>query len=226
MAKFKQKIKALELRRKGNSIGEIANQLNISKSAVSLWCRDIALTKKQIDDLQKKMLSGSYKGRMIYLEKIRRKRKEESLKLLTEGVKEIGKITRRDLLIAGAALYWAEGTRSLNKEQTAFSNSSPQMILFILRWFEEIFGILKDRFIIQIRINKIHKNRIKETEQYWSRLTRIPLNQFTKTILIKAISRKIYSNSNNYYGTVRITIRKGTQLRRKIIGLIEGLSKI
>jgi len=85
MAKFKEKNKAIQLRKSGKSIGEIANQLNVSKSVVSLWCRDIALTKKQIDALHKKMMVGSYKGRMIYLERIRKRRKEESLKLLNEG---------------------------------------------------------------------------------------------------------------------------------------------
>jgi len=76
--------------------------------------------------------------------------------------KEIEKISKRDLLIAGVALYWAEGTRSSNKEQTAFSNSSLEMILFIIRWFREVFNVLKNRFTVQVRINKIHKNRVKE----------------------------------------------------------------
>src|SRR3989338_10906841 len=135
------------------------------------------------------------------------------------------KLRKRDLLVAGVALYWAEGTKTLNAEQTSFSNSSPKMILWILRWFEEVFKVTKDRFIIQIRINKIHKSRVKEVENYWSKLTDIPLSQFTKTILIKTNNKKIYSN-NNHYGTVRVSVRKGTQIRRKIIGLIEGLSEI
>jgi|SRR3989344_6812246 len=225
MARFKEKIKAIELRKKGSSIGEIARKIDVSKSVVSLWCRNIALTKKQIDNLHHKMMSGSYKGRMIYLEKVRRERKEESLKLFNEGLNEIGKMSKRDIFISGVALYWAEGTKALSNEQTAFSNSSPKMIIFILEWFKEICGVSKDRFVIQIRINKIHKNRVKEVEQYWSQLTKLPMIQFTKTILINTVAKKVYT-SNDYYGTVRITVRKGTQLRRKIIGWIEGLSNI
>ncbi|MDO8530252.1 MAG: hypothetical protein Q7S10_02490 [bacterium] len=225
MAKFKQKIKALALRNKGESIGDIAIKLGVSKSIVSKWCRDIALTKGQIADLHKKMRVGSYKGRMKFLEKARKVRKEETEHLKREGIKEIGKIGKRDLLIGGIALYWAEGTKSPNAEETSFSNSNPGMILWILRWFEEICGITKDRFIIQIRINKIHKNRIEEVEKYWSKLTGIPSNQFTRTVLIKAQAKKVYSN-NNHYGTVRVRVRRGTQLRRKIIGWIEGLAMV
>jgi len=225
MAKFKQKFKAVKLRKKGKSIGDIALKLGVSKSIVSKWCRNIALTKKQIEVIHEKMMVGSYKGRMKFLEKIRKTRKEETKRLMEEGIRKIGKIDKRDLLVAGVALYWAEGTKTLNAEQTSFSNSSPKMILWILRWFEEVFKVTKDRFIIQIRINKIHKSRVKEVENYWSKLTDIPLSQFTKTILIKTNNKKIYSN-NNHYGTVRVSVRKGTQIRRKIIGLIEGLSEI
>ena len=225
MAKSKEKIKAILLRKKGKSIGEIAHKINISKSIVSKWCRDIALTKNQIDHLHKKMLVGSYRGRMKFLEKVREIRKKETARLQQEGIKEIGAINKRDILIAGTALYWAEGTKTLNAEQTSFSNSSPKMILFILKWFQEVFGVTRDRFVIQIRINKIHRNRTKEVEGYWSKVTDLPRKQFTKTILIKTNNKKIYSD-NKYYGTVRVSVLKGTQLRRKILGLIEGLSKI
>jgi len=225
MAKFKEKNQALALRKTGESIGEIADKIGVSKSIVSLWCRDIALTKQQIDSLHKKMMSGSYKGRMIYLEKARSRRKEESLRLLNEGMQEMGRVNERDLFVAGAALYWAEGTKASSNEQTAFSNSSPQMILFILEWFKKICGVSKHRFTIQIRINKVHRNRVKKVEQYWSHVTGLPMKQFTKTILINTIAKKVYSN-NDHYGTVRVSIRSGTQLRRKIIGWIEGLAKV
>jgi hypothetical protein len=222
MAKFKQKFKAITLRKNGESIGDIALKLGVSKSIVSKWCRDIALTKRQIEVLHKKMMVGSYRGRMKFLEKVRRMRKEETIRLKKEGIKEVGKISKRDLLVAGTALYWAEGTKTLNAEQTSFSNSNSKMILWILKWFEEVFKVTRDRFIIQIRINKIHKKRVKEVERYWSQLTDIPFSQFTKTILIKTSNKKIYSD-NNHYGTVRVGVRRGTQIRRKIIGLIEGL---
>lgn len=48
MAKSKEKNKALILRQNGESIKDIAKRLKISKSTVSLWCRDIKLTSEQI----------------------------------------------------------------------------------------------------------------------------------------------------------------------------------
>ncbi|MCF7865381.1 MAG: helix-turn-helix domain-containing protein [Candidatus Pacebacteria bacterium] len=47
MAKFEQKMQARSLREKGMSIKSIAKQLGVSVSSVSLWCRDIILSKEQ-----------------------------------------------------------------------------------------------------------------------------------------------------------------------------------
>jgi len=223
MAKFKEKNKALKLRRKGESINDIAKKLKVSKSIVSLWCRDISLSPRQIKRLVEKQKIGSYRGRLKFLERVRNKRIKEAARLRKEGLKEIGKLSRRDIFIAGIAMYLSEGTTFPSKEEVSFSNSDPKVILFILKWFEEICGISNDRFAIQIRINKIHKKRIKKVENYWSKLTGIPLSQFTKTILIKVKNKKIYPNHNIYYGTVRVMVHRGTQLRRKINGWIEGL---
>jgi len=223
MARIIEKNKVLKLRQKGKSINEIAERLNIPKSTVSVWCRDIKLTSKQIRRLTERQESGSYKGRMKFLERIRKTRLDQVSKLMKEGIREVGKVNKRDLFVAGIAMYWSEGVTSSNSDEVSFSNSDARMILLMLKWFKEICGVLDNRVVIQIRVNKIHKQRIKEIESYWSNLTKIPLTQFTKTILIKSKSKKIYPKSDIYYGTVRMRIRCGTQLRRKINGWIEGL---
>ena len=81
MTRTLEKNKALKLRQKGKSINEIATKLNIAKSTVSSWCRNIRLGTEQIERLAKRQESGSYKGRMKFLERIRNKRiKEVALK--------------------------------------------------------------------------------------------------------------------------------------------------
>ena len=225
MAQITKKVLAQELRRKGCSISEIARKLGMHKSgSISKWCCNIILTPGQIEKLEEKQKSGSYKGRMKFLERLRKTRIKEVATLRKEGLKEIGKLNKRDLFIGGVAMYWSEGYKYLGGEQVGFTNSDPKMILFILQWFKEICGISEDRLTLQVKINKIHKNRIQEVENYWSKVTGIPLSQFNKTVLIKAKSKKTYPNFNDYYGTLRITIRQGTQLRRKINGWIEGLT--
>ena len=212
------------MRQKGRSINEIVKKLDVPKSTVSQWCRDIQLTQEQIERLSKRQESGSYKGRMKFLERVRRERIEEIAKLRKEGLKEIGNLNRRDIFIAGVAMYWSEGYTYSGGDQVGFTNSDPKMILFMLKWLREICKISVEKLSFQIKINKLHKNRIRDVENYWSTLTEVPLSQFNKTILIKSNIKKIYPNPNVHYGTLRIVVRQGTKLRRKIHGWIEGLA--
>ena len=225
MANIIEKNKALKLRLEGKSISEIAEKLNAPKSTIGVWCRNIKLGKKQIERLEKRQISGSYKGRMKFLEKIRSEILLQTKKLKQEGLNDIKNITKRDLFVSGIAMYLSEGATSESSEEVSFTNSDFRTIIFMKKWFMEICGVLADKFVIQIRINEAHKNKIKNTENYWSKITGVPLSQFTKTILIKSKSKKVYPKNNIYYGTIRLKVRQGTQLRRKINGWVEGLLK-
>ena len=98
MANIIKKLQAQKLRRKGWSISEIAEKLNMHKSgSISKWCQDIVLTQEQIERLVAKQESGSYRGRIIATEKIRKQRLKEVELLRRQGLKEIGKLNRRDI---------------------------------------------------------------------------------------------------------------------------------
>ena len=226
MANILQKNRAVGLRREGKSITEIAEKLNIPKSTVGVWCRNIRLGRKQIERLAKRQKSGSYKGRMKFLEKVRSERLLQTQKLRQDGLDEIKNINRRDLFIAGIGMYLSEGATSENNEEVSFTNSDYRTVIFMKKWFEKICEVSNDKFVVQIRINKIHRNKVISAESYWSKITGIPLIQFSKTVLIKSKSKKVYPKNSIYYGTVRLKVRNGTQLRRKINGWVEGLLKV
>src|ERR1035437_3413741 len=105
MANILEKNKAQVLRKKGKSITEISEILDAPKSTIGVWCRNIKLGKKQIDRLAKRQKSGSYKGRMKFLERVRGDRLFQTEKLKNEGLSEIKNISRRDLFVAGIAMY-------------------------------------------------------------------------------------------------------------------------
>jgi len=223
MAKSKEKNIALELRKNGESIKDIAKKLKIVKSTISLWCRDIILTPEQIQRLHQKMIKGGYKGRMkgARLQYERRLKKIKELK--DKGSSRLGKLSDREFLAAGAALYWGEGSRK--RRDVKINNSDPDMIKFMIEWFRRFWDIKKDRITLYVTINKIHKNRVQEVENYWSRVTKISKSQFTKTVLITAKNKKNYKNFPIHYGTLTIRVKRPVEIHHQIIGLIEGLSK-
>ena len=221
MAKFKQKLLAKKLRGKGKSIKEIAKKLKVSKSSASIWCRDIKLNKKQQEYLEKKQLIGSYRGRLKGAETQKRKRLEEIESQRKEGIEEVSNLSEGEFFTAGIALYWGEGFKAGGI--AGFTNSDPKVILFMVEWFKKYCKVSDSDFICRVGINASHGERVKEVENYWSNLTKIPLSQFTKTGLYKSALKKVYENHNEHFGTLRIKVRKGSKLQRKILGWIEGI---
>lgn len=221
MAKSIEKLQAIKLRSLGKSIKWIANNLKVSPGSVSLWCRDVKLSRQQIDQLEKQGRDPLYGRRLEYAQKQRRDRIEKTEKLLNEGVMEVGGLSKRELLLVGTALYWAEGYKK--DSQVGLGSSDPAMMKLYVKWLKECFGYELDHLLFRVTFNESHKYREQEILKYWANLFLLPINRFQKPFYQKAAWKKIYANPNDYYGVLRIRVRKSSDLLRRIKGNIEGL---
>ena len=221
MSKSVQKIRARELRKQGRSINEIAKKLRVSPSSVSAWCKDIELTPKQIKALEERARDPHYGRRGIYLASLKRKQTLKINKLIKRGAKEIGSLTKRELFLVGVALYWGEGFKK--DKQAGIANQDPKIMKMFIRWLQICFGYRITDLVARIIINSSHKRRADEIQNYWSEQTGIPIEQFRKPTLQTIIWKKKYENPNNYYGVLRIKVRKSIDFLRTIHGFIEGL---
>lgn len=223
MAKIKEKEQAIILRKKGKSISYIAKELLVSKSTVSIWCKDITLSRRQINIIAAKTKHESTKALLFAAEQKRNERIIKTAQMKKIGSEEVGKLSDRDIFMVGLGLYWGEGYKKGSQEM-GFTNSDLSMIKFYIKWLRKTYSIPKTRLTLRVSINSIHKDRIHEVERYWSKHTGIQLSQFTKTSLIKIRSKKVYENKNIHYGTLRIKVQRGTNLRRQVMGSIESLA--
>ena len=220
MAKFEKRILARELRRDGWSIRNIAKHLEVSKASASIWCRDLELTDVQKEKLFRMATAGNLLGRMKGAEANHAKKIARIEFHRQAGRELLGALSKREHLIAGIALYWAEGSR---KSKMSFVNSEPKMIEFMYRWFQDEMGIKKEEFMPRIFINAIHEPRIHIVVKFWADLLELPLEQFGKPVLLQGRPKKIYENYDSYYGTLHLEVRKSTELKYKILGLIEAM---
>lgn len=218
MAKFEKRQEAHMLRRKGWSINVIAQHLGVSKGSVSVWCRDINLTDKQKERLIQNSIKAGHKGRMIGAEMNHNKKIERIEMFKKIAKKDLGKISKRDLLVFGTALYWGEGSKTGGR--FIFVNSDPDMIRIMYKFIREILNVPKDRIKLTVQINKVHELRIKEVLNFWSSLLHLSLSQFTKSYFIKTKPKKVYKNHDSYYGVLRLGVAKSSDLQYKILGLI------
>lgn len=214
---------ARKLRSKGFSYNEIYKELSVPKSTLSYWLRGIELTKKQKLRLIKKGTDNHHLGS----EAIKRQRIERTRKIVEKAISEVKLDVTKDLWLIGIILYWAEGHKQKEHNpsmRVVFSNSDPRMIRLFIKWLKQYLLISDDYFILEIYIHRSYKKTRKILLEYWSNVTGISEDHFTK---IRYKKNKINSyrknRGDNYYGVLRIGIRKSTDLNRKITGWIEGI---
>lgn len=214
--------KAMQLRKKGISIKQIAKKLAVSVSIVSVWCREVELTPEQIARLRHRKVSIRH---LRQLAKLSHLEKMSRVKKLTEDAQaEIKPLTNQELFLTGLALYWAEGFKSVKEGRLGFCNSDPRMIKFMIKWFQQAININREGFILRTEFNESHKNRVEEIKSFWSKTTGIPLDQFEKPFYHRSNWLRDYSNRDNYFGVLRIRVRKSSELLNKTRGWIKGLS--
>jgi len=206
------KLKAIELRKKGLSYGEIKKEINVSKSTLSYWLKTIPLTPEQRERLYTNSILNMARGAQSQ----RERRKREIQKILKESEKEIRlPLSFETYRLLGAGLYWAEGRKTSGFGVT---NSDPHFILFMVRWFERIFKISPRD--LKAWLNSYPQQNDLEIKQFWSQLTGIPLENFGKSFIKPP--NKGYKKNNLYYGTISIRVPKGTDMRYQVFGWVKA----
>lgn len=210
--KLKEKMIAIELRKKGFMLPAIKKRLNVSKSTLSTWLRGVPLT----DEQQERLLKGRDRSRFEAGKAKTRKRLENTQKLFIEGKKEAIFAVGDPFFVAGVMLYWAEGAKS--NESIKFSNSDPIMIRLMMLWFRKICRVPLKKFRISIHIHSLHSR--PNAESYWSGITGVPRNQFYKT----QIKKTSLGHRRNilYEGTCTICVGSKS-LFRKMQGWRAGI---
>ena len=220
MAKFEKRLKARYLRREGRSISFIAHRLAVSKSSASVWCRDLVLTPRQEKRLLLNAKNAGHIGRLKGAQTNRQKKEDRIQFYIKAGQEVIKELTKHEFLIAGLSLYWAEGNK---RSKLGFINSDPAMIKLMFRWFKDIMGVKEEDFMPRIFINAIHKPRIRKVMRFWLDLLKLPRKQFGNPVFLKRNPKKVYENYDSYYGLLTLQVRRSTELKYRILGLIEAL---
>ncbi|SRR6266481_2439893 len=221
MAKSKEKIKAIALRRNGASIKDIARILGVSKSSASLWCGGVVLSSRQIAALHLKMIKGGYGGRLKGAQMQKTRKLEKINRYREAGISEMDSISKRDLFVLGLGLYLGEGNKTGSKFQ--FTNSNPMLVKIVMEWLEKNFEISPKDFVYRVAINEIHRYRIHDVYKQWSKLIGAPLSQFKLPVFIKVKNKKIYENMNAHLGTMMFGVVKSSDLQYRVCGLMHGI---
>ncbi|MFH1098599.1 MAG: hypothetical protein V1723_01595 [Candidatus Uhrbacteria bacterium] len=208
---FKERARAL--RAQGKSYKEIRTKIPAAKSTISLWCRDVPLTKAQQQRLWEKR-DTQLRG----IRAIQRMFWGRRTAAFARGAAMVKRINADSRFLAGLMLYWGEGHKSAHSASIA--NSDPRIIRFMVQWFRDFFGITSHELKIYLHLHSGQdENQMK---RYWSRLTGVPIENFGKSF-VKAEGSG-YRKNVLYNGTVQLTVRcsGSTYLLFQILGAISG----
>src|SRR5260370_29779565 len=123
------------------------------------------MTVEQLEKLRQSEIKGRELGRLRNALLQKQKRIQLFQQSKEDGKKLIGKLSNRELLFTGLALYWGEGSKK--QRRVEFCNSDPKMIQFFLSWLLKCFQIPIADIRCYVGINEIHLNREQIVKDYW-----------------------------------------------------------
>ena len=216
--------RARELREQGLDYDDIAAALSVSKSSVSLWVRDIPRPERlSYEECRKRSAEGS----RLYWEAERPAREAEREAVRAAAAGQIGALSKREILIAGAIAYWCEGAKSKPhrlSERVVFINSDPGLVRFFLGFLGEA-GVEPAQ--LRFRLNIHETADVTGAEQFWREVTGAEPAQFQPVTLKRHNPRTVRKNVGaGYHGCVVVYVRQSADLYRRIEGWVRAVTKI
>lgn len=182
------------------SYSQIRAEVRVSKSTLSLWLRNLPLSKERILNL-----GARSQRRIESCRNTKARKKQHRLDAVYKTVSiDIGKLTKREILLCGLFLYWGEGTKSKDCA-VEITNTDPAMIRFGLVWFE-MLGIPRTGLSVALKIYK--DMDIKSAVLFWQKEIKVDQSQFS--VYIKKTNQSDITYKAGYgHGTC--TLRYGSR---------------
>jgi hypothetical protein len=196
MKKVQISQKALSLRKRGYSLREISEKLDIAKSTASLWLKGIRLSKKAKTRIRKVKIRGNESaGRTNHKKKIERLRLAGQ-----QACKNFSRLNlnKKHFRLICSLIYWCEGAKE--DSTLKFSNSDPELVKTFLCLLRRSFQINEKKFRPIIHLHKYHD--AKKQLCFWSKTMKIPEEQFMHSYIKPNEQKRIHPN---YQGCVNVT---------------------
>ncbi len=223
MHKYSEKQLAIKLRKEGKTYSDILKEVHVSKSTLSLWLREVGLSKTQKQKLTEKRKQAQQRGG----DKRHAMRLAEEKEMIKRGVKDVKNLSTRELFMIGIALYWAEGSKKSADRpgvMVDFGNSDPTMVALFIKWLQNFCDVTEEDFILRLHLHQSHKVREKEIISKWAKELSVPTSLFAKTTFKKHNPKTVrYKIGEDYIGLVSVRVKKSTTLNRRIMGWIYAI---
>jgi transcriptional regulator with XRE-family HTH domain len=221
-AKDDLRAQARELRAEGLTYDQIVQKLGVSKGSVSLWTRDLPHPPKREP--------GSYEfervaaARRAQWEAVLAARDRERQANKKDAADFVGELSCRELLLVGAALYWAEGSKDKSysrRKHLTFTNSDEHVIRVYLSWLSALH-VKEERIGYRLSIHE--SADLISAHAYWSGVVGVPVAEFAKPNLKRHNPRTVRRNvGDQYHGCLVVRVLQSRAEYQRMAGLWHGI---
>jgi transcriptional regulator with XRE-family HTH domain len=203
--KLREQDEARRLRAAGKTLQQIATELHVSKSSVSIWVRDVPFTPSKRRYGPRRRPSSLHLRKLAEIEECRRL-----------AARMLGEIDERAFLAAGIALYAGEGSKT--DGEVRFANTDAAMVSFYCAWLRRFFAIDESR--LRVRVYLHEGLDLDEAESHWAEITGVPRSQFTKPY--RPVANESIRHTKHVMGCVYVNYGC-SRTHRLIVGLMSAL---
>lgn len=217
------KERAISLRKKGYSYNKIIKKLGLkSKGTLSAWFKDVHLSEETKKLLSNNNIMAHKRGLLTANSNRTIRIGQENKDSFDQGRKLVGSLKSKELVLIGAALYWAEETKSEKRVSLSlvFSNSDPRMISVYMRFVREILKV--NDIKIRAGIHLYPSTSITNARQFWSEVTGLPEDRFYIVTQVSKASKNKRPINILPHGTAVIKINNRVQFY-KVKGMMSGI---
>jgi transposase len=216
-ALVQEKEKAIALRKKGYSYKDIMKEVNVAKSSISLWLKDLPLTKNEKQYLRRRLDSNISRGRIKAATANHENKLKRDKQVAMDAQLEFKKFAHDPLFHTGISLYWAEGAK--RSKVFHFVNSDVDMVNVMLVWLEKFTQYKREELGYRLFVHKPYAHM--GYEKVWARNLRVPVSQFKRTVIKP--TDYTYKKRAGYEGCLRLEVPRSTSLFLKILGWTKAL---
>lgn len=193
------------MRKRGHSLKEVAEKLDIAKSTASLWLREIHLDDGARERLQERRLLGYYKQTLRRQE--RKVAEEQLYKIKARSVLKNVAISSSTAKFLAAVIFWCEGSKN-ERGSVRLINSDPNVISSFLYLARKGFGVPRNRWKARVHLHEYHSDR--KQKQFWANRTGIPIKNFYRSYRKPNTGKR---ERENYPGCLALTCHNGNFLK-------------
>jgi hypothetical protein len=216
---------AVKLRRQGKSRRQIKEALGfIRNSTLTNFLRDEPLPPERAGLRYAESRRRAAEGVRRYWAAEHPVREAARAAISAAAAAQIGELTDREIILAGAIAYWCEGAKSKPyriDEQVRFINSDPALIKLFLRFLDQA-GVSQQRLRYRILIHE--SADVEAATRYWASVTAVPPDQFARPVLKRHVPQTSRPrDSTDYHGCLQVSVAKSSGLYRDISGWAHGI---